>query len=363
MQLTAPAAALVTLALAAAATPAGADGELAVRGAYYKERSTRVEQPMLDGRFDVGDDAEVDTHVLIDAITSASVASGAAGTPFTEHRWEVGAGFSRQLGNLRLGGLGRYSTESDYRSFFGGVNGQLALADKNTVLGLAINAGRDHATNGGLQGGLMQRVEGNLTTLMGSASISQLLTPNSLVGVTYDFAWLEGFQQNPYRTVIAGGVPAAERHPDRRLRHAFFASAKDYVPQTGLTLIAGYRYYFDDWGIQAHTPELRLVQALPREASLALRFRYYWQSKADFYKEIYDSNDPMVEPYLSDDVKLSHFDGQTYGAQLDLPLSALGLTGDRGDIRATAVFEYLVQNNRFGDGVVAQMALTVPFRY
>lgn len=363
MQLTAPAAVLATLALAAAAAPVRADGEVAVRGAYYKERATRVEQPMMDARFDAGDDSEVDTHVLIDAITSASVSSGAAGAAFTEHRWEFGGGYNRQLGNLRLGAVARYSTESDYRSLFGGISGQLDLAQKNTTVGLAVNGGHDNINNAGLQGGLAQRIEGELNTVMASASFSQVLTPDLLVGVTYDFARLSGFQQNPYRTVVAGGLPEPERHPRLRHRHAFYANAKDYVEATRSTLIAGYRFYFDDWGIKAHTPEVRLVQALPHEIALALRYRYYWQSKADFYKEIYDSNDPMVEPYLSDDVKLSHFTGQTYGAQLDVPLSAVGFSGDRGDIRATAVFEYVIQNNRFGDAVIAQLALTVPFRY
>lgn len=363
MQLTAPAAMLATLALAATATPARADGEVAVRGAYFKERATRVEQPMIDARFDAGDDAELDTHVLVDAITSASVSSGAAANPFTEHRWEFGGGYSRQLGNLRLGGVARYSTESDYRSVFGGVNGQLELADKNTTVGLAINGGHDNIDNAGLQGGLAPRIEGTLQTVMASASFSQILTPDLLIGVTYDFARLSGFQQNPYRTVVAGGVAERERHPTLRKRHAFFANAKGYLPATRSTLIAGYRFYFDDWGIKAHTPEVRLMQLLPREVALALRYRYYWQSKADFYKAVYDTNDPAIEPYLSDDVKLSHFTGQTYGAQLDVPLSAIGFTGDRGDIRATALFEYVIQNNRFGNGVIAQMALTVPFRY
>ena len=38
---------------------ARADAELVVSGAYYKERSTRVVQPMLDARFDVGASGEI----------------------------------------------------------------------------------------------------------------------------------------------------------------------------------------------------------------------------------------------------------------------------------------------------------------
>src|SRR5204863_2376134 len=88
--------------LVIASAPARADGELTLRGVYYKERSTRVEQPMLDGRFDVGDSGEVDAHALVDAITSASAASGAADTSFSERRYEVGAGYTHTLGDYKL---------------------------------------------------------------------------------------------------------------------------------------------------------------------------------------------------------------------------------------------------------------------
>src|SRR4051812_49961908 len=87
------AAGLVSLAVA---TPARADGSLAVRGVYYKERATRVMQPMLDGMFDAGVHGVVTGHFLVDAITSASASSGAAdATAFTERRYEGGLGYAR----------------------------------------------------------------------------------------------------------------------------------------------------------------------------------------------------------------------------------------------------------------------------
>ena len=68
-------------------TPAWADGTLAVRGVYYKERATRVMQPMMDAIFDAGTHGIVTGHFLVDAITSASASSGADNSkPFTERR-------------------------------------------------------------------------------------------------------------------------------------------------------------------------------------------------------------------------------------------------------------------------------------
>src|SRR4051812_30080285 len=121
----------------AIAAPGRGDGTLAVRGVYYKERATRVMQPMLDAIFDAGTHGIVTGHFLVDAITSASASSGAVNaTPFNEVRYEGGAGYTRELGALTLGADARFSTESDYRSIYGGLRAQLELGQKNTVLGL-----------------------------------------------------------------------------------------------------------------------------------------------------------------------------------------------------------------------------------
>ena len=56
---------------------AHAGGEVIVRGAYYKEKATRVVQPMTDVRLEIGPDTEIAGHFLIDSITSASAAAGA----------------------------------------------------------------------------------------------------------------------------------------------------------------------------------------------------------------------------------------------------------------------------------------------
>src|SRR5215475_1780893 len=83
------------------ASPASADGTLAVRGVYYKERATRVMQPMLDGMFDAGVHGVVTGHFLVDAITSASASSGAVNAvPFNELRYEGGVGYALELRTL-----------------------------------------------------------------------------------------------------------------------------------------------------------------------------------------------------------------------------------------------------------------------
>ncbi|MBA3454595.1 MAG: hypothetical protein H0T42_16010, partial [Deltaproteobacteria bacterium] len=94
---------LVSVALLAATTAsASADGSVSARGVYYKERATRVVQPMLDGTFEAGTKGVLTAHFLVDAITSASASSGGADAmPFTENRYEGGAAYTHELENLR----------------------------------------------------------------------------------------------------------------------------------------------------------------------------------------------------------------------------------------------------------------------
>jgi len=352
----------VALSLAAAA-PARADGELSVRGAYYKERSTRVEQPMLDARFDVGEDGELRTHLLVDSISSASVAAGAAGTQFDEKRYEAGASYLHTIDIVRVGGGVRGSTEPDYKSAIGSLRGEVALGQRNTILGLNLAGGRDTLSNEGAQSDIVEPIEGRLWTAMGSLSVTQVVTPLLVAQATYDLVRLSGFQENPYRSVSAGGMLEPERVPDTRLRHAVQGSLRAFLPATRTTLAGGYRFYVDDWGVIGHTPEVRVIQEIVPDLDAHLRYRLHHQSAADFYEPTYPSADPAVEPYLTDDAKLSELTTHTIGLKLEVLASLLGVHGQLGQARGEAMFEYITQSTYFGNAVAAQIAVTFPLRY
>ncbi len=350
---------LAVAVVALAAAPAWADGELSMRGVYYKERATRVIQPMLDGLFEVGDHGTADAHVLVDAITSASVAAGNDGTYFTERRVEGGGGYVREVDLYKVGASVRYSSEPDYTSMFFGVRGAVELFDRNLAVTASANLGKDSMSNAGAPP-MVPRLEDDLSTVLGSIGLAQLLGRDMVASLTYDVSRLEGQQANLYRSVIAAGMQVAERHPDRRTRHAVAATFKWFVPSTMTTLIAGYRRYHDSWDLDAHTPEVRVIQDVGDGTAFSVRYRYHRQDKATFYQPRYDSS---TLEFLSDDIKLSAFDSHTMAAALELSGDVLGFTGRLGEMRGQIVIEYIDQNNRFGNALVAHAALTVPFAY
>ena len=360
-------------AVVALATTAHADGNVSVRGVYYKERATRVVQPMLDGMFEVGTRGLVTAHFLVDAITSASASSGAADAmPFSENRYEAGASYTHELENLRISSQGKYSTESDYISLFGGIRGELELAQKNAMLGVGIGVSRDSISAGSAQGlaapmiecqSGMSQAECALTSTSLFISGSQILSKNAIAGITYDVSGLKGYQANPYRSALSDDGIAAERHPNWRLRQAVAGSLRYFYPASQTTFIGAYRFYRDNWQINAHTPELRIVQAVGRTADASVRYRYHSQDKAVFYRDRYTTTDISVNRYLSDDVKLDDFTSHLFEAKLGVLGEAFGMSGRWAGARFEGILEYVRQHNRFGNAVIAHVALTVPFDY
>ncbi len=356
-----------------AGNSAHADGTLSARGVYYKERATRVMQPMLDAMFDVGAHGIVSGHFLVDAITSASSSSGADNaTPFTEKRYEGAVGYTHELGTLRVGGEAKYSTESDYRSIYLGVRAELDLAQKNTTLGLGGGLSKDKVSAAAAQGPSMPTLtcepgkvatECPLTVLSVYGSASQILSRNLVGGLTYDFARADGYQSNPYRMALADDGIAPERHPTLRRRTAIAGSIRYFIPSTQTTLIAAYRYYRDNWKVHAHTPEIRIVQQVGYTVDATIRYRFYTQSQAFFYRDRYPTTDAAAFPYLSDDVKLDAFRTHTFEAKLGVLGDTFGASGRWSAARFEGILSYVVQDNRFGNAIIAHVALTVPLDY
>jgi hypothetical protein len=371
----------ILLALALGGVAHG-DGTVTARGVYYKEKATRVVQPMLDGLFEIGARGLVNGHFLVDAITSASQSAGAVNaSAFTENRVEGGLGYTHLLDDIgdgaRVGASARYSTESDYKSFYAGARAEMDLAEKNTTIGLGGGYGRD-VISGGAEGGLGQIMlecergvaetpECLLETYSLFASASQLVNKQAMIGLSYDVTLMRGYQSNPYRSAIVGMNTEREAHPTERDRHAAAISGRYFFERSKTALIASYRYYRDNWlkrgaiGAGAHTPEVRVIQQIGDTVDAGLRYRFHTQLAAFFYQERYAMT-PM-DGFISDDVKLSTFRSHTVEAKVGMMGETFGLSGRWSAVRFEGIMMYIAQDNRFGNAFVFHAAVTLPFEY
>lgn len=347
-------------------------GSVALRGNYYYERSTRVVAPAFTAALESPRGVRADATYLIDAITSASQATGVVvDKPFREIRHDVqgGLGHEFDLGKtqLDLSLRGRFSKEPDYRSRGFGFAGALSMNQRNSVLRLngyyvddeVYAVVRDVPDQSSDQ--LVAQppdYKGKLNTLSLGLAWDQALSPRATLTLGYDLAVLQGFTANPYRTVE--GSP--EAHPDLRLRHAPYGWFSYYVVPSRTTLRAGYRFYRDDWEVTAQAPEVRAYQELGDHLLLRLRYRYYRQSESFFWRppgHVYTAEDV----YRTADPKMAAFHDHTMGGQLRVTLGFLSHTWLHAlrNAMLDGSLEYMISTSLYGNAWISQAGLLWPF--
>jgi hypothetical protein len=267
---------------------------ITLRGNYWRDRNTRVVQPSVDVAKQLPSGTQLSAHYLLDAITSASVAAGVLrDQPFTELRNEVGFSVGQIIGPVTLTGSYSYSDESDYWSHFVSLGAVLSLFQNNTIISGSLGYSNDRIAL--RMGPTLYNPIGGLQTIRAVATLTQVLTRHLLLSASYEIGVLgfgtpdNGFQANVYRTVNLGGAPARELVPYQRIRQAaalalFWHIA---VPSRIMPYIAfrpAYRFYWDDWGLLSHTPELRMY--VPTGfAEWRVTGRYYVQNHVTFWSD------------------------------------------------------------------------------
>ena len=75
-----------------------------------------------------------------------------------------------------------------------------------------------------------------------------------------------------------------------------------------------YRYYWDDWGMTAHTASLEVPVKISPNFSLSPFFRYHTQTGIKYFNEY--AATPTGLDYYSSDYDLSKFNSQNVGLNL-----------------------------------------------
>jgi hypothetical protein len=169
-----------------------------------------------------------------------------------------------------------------------------------------------------------------------SFSFSQILNKNAQFSIFFDLVKQDGWLANPMQRVYFGDVDNyyignaesipvytstsnkdvfqladdIERLPDTRSKFPIGMAFNYYLNET-FTLRTYYRYYFDDWGIKAHTVNLEIPIKITDKFTLYPSYRYYNQTEADYFAP-YEQHSFKSEYYTSD-YDLSKFNANQYG--------------------------------------------------
>jgi hypothetical protein len=329
---------LVLAAMAGCARRPGGEVE-AAQAIYVRTDSdaTAIVSPRTRAEGKIDGALSVEAAYTVDIWTGASVDVVTAATgAIHERRHEIQAGAGYERGDAALRGSYRYSTEPDYESHGGVLRGALELLQKNTVLTLDAFGSRDTVGRAGDPFFMEPQ-----WSLGGKLALTQVLSKRAIGGLSWETTAIQGFQSSPYRWVAiggrgvcAGGAPLCvpEQVPDERYRHAATALARHAGPG-GMSFGAKYRFYFDSWGLRSHAIEPDMALTVAEGGTLSLRYRYYTQGEANFYRPRYFELD--ATEYVTRDRKLSalytHMLGIAYthdiagaGSKFSLGLQASG---------------------------------------
>lgn len=150
---------------------------------------------------------------------------------------------------------------------------------------------------------------------------SQIINPRLQVSLLADFAFQDGLLSIPYnRVYFTNNTVSSEKLPMQRMKIPLGMRLNYFLGETFI-FRTYYRYFFDDWGIKAHTAQLEIPIKISPFVSLSPFYRYHHQTSNDYFKP-YGQHNPS-EKYYSSDYDLSSFNSQNIGLNLHyLPLES-----------------------------------------
>ncbi|MGJ8670081.1 MAG: DUF3570 domain-containing protein [Oceanococcus sp.] len=205
-----------------------------------------------------------------------------------------------------VGSLG-YSDEDDYQA----VSGGLELIKAAQHPGLVYSGGLQFSSDqlNPVRGASSQNVidSASKDTLNAFAGISWDASDSTAVQLAASLTWHDGYLSDPYKRVFlidqANTVP--DSRPNKRMLWSINSKLRHYLGSIKTALRADYRYFFDDWGIRAHTVKLSSNTPFASGWSLQPSVRWSSQSQADFYAVYFDS--APANGLQSSDYRLSPF--------------------------------------------------------
>ncbi len=334
---------------------------------YYSEdqRVTAVE-PVFKARKELDDNEFLNLRLVVDVLTGAS-ANGAVPMPFAQTfttpsgestyttaanetpldpsfkdaRVALSADWEKPINRTLRGVYGAYlSREYDYTSLGGSVTFSKDTEDKNRTYTAGIALSYDLVSPVGgapialspmpVPGKKQISSEDEDKTVMDLLiGVTQVLDRKSLLQLNYTIGTNNGYLTDPYKILsvidsssgqIIGTDPYLfENRPDSRLSQALYAK---YIHQfTEDVVYLTYRFFWDDWGINSHTIDVRYRYELGGGHYLQPHARYYLQSKADFYKPYLLDNEAAGTETASADYRLGDMTTTTLGLLYGLEIS------------------------------------------
>ncbi|MGH7282656.1 MAG: DUF3570 domain-containing protein [Polyangiaceae bacterium] len=262
------------------------------------------------------------THPAADVVTTASV---------HDFRNVAHGGFTLRKDTVAFDANYAYSTEHDYKSHTLSFGATTDLYEHNTQL--AINYARNFdfvcdrtqaAQDPPARYAALENSDGCFSSGQNplrktddiaidglQGSWSQSWTPTIATQLIYTAQITNGFQGNPYRSVIIGeGIKSQEHEPENRAREALAGRVNFFLRPLKAALRIGGRVYWDTWDVKSGTADAEFEKYFGERFRAEAKGRFYHQSGALFWSDDYSGGNAPLGPkgqYWTGDRELSPF--------------------------------------------------------
>ncbi|MFA5939671.1 MAG: DUF3570 domain-containing protein [Sinimarinibacterium sp.] len=230
-----------------------------------------------------------------------------SGASIEEERFDVQGAWTLPLADLDWSVALGYSTEDDYEAINGGIEGAYALQNGQLTVsgGLGYSYDQLDPEVGASSTDVIADADKDSFTAYGGAS--WVIDAQTLWQSTLSYTLHDGYLSDPYKRafIVDDAGTVRDARPGSRELWALSARFRHYVAAANAALHVDYRYFHDDWEIEAHTLELSWNQVFAETWRVTPAVRWYSQSQAYFYAPYYAS--ARSDGLASSDYRLSPY--------------------------------------------------------
>jgi len=304
----------------------------------YDGGGIEITGPSILVRKKLTQDFSAYANYYVDSISSASIDVLSYASPYDEDRTEVSLGGDYLLDETILSAGYTDSDENDFQAKTAWFGVSQDIFGGLTTISLGYARGWDtveQVTDPSFSEDVDRRSY--------RVGIGQVLTKNLVLNLDFEAITDEGFLNNPYRQVRYldasspdGYLWQPEVYPNTRTSNAFSIGARYFV-RTGSAVYGNARVFNDTWGVDAWDTQLGYVYSTPQDWLFDVSFRYYSQTAADFYSDLFAFAN--AQNFLARDKELSTFTDYSvrFSATYALPVADWGFV-ERGS--ASVVYDY-----------------------
>lgn len=313
-----------------------------------KEEASVIE-PMIFIEHQISEDTAITGHFVFDVWTAASdtkldASTGASGEGRKKQtRSSATLGVVKEIDKVTLGAGVGFSNEYDYRSFNGSLDISKSFAKDNFTIGMGVQLYKDQVSTFKdftlPKSAIISEFE-DRDIIAFSVNGSQILTPKAIVFFGMNYVKASKNLESTASSVLVANTREVEALPDERQRYSVSSRLVHGVTEASAINLS-YRYYWDEWDLDAHTVRLAyLFEVNDNEDYIEIFGRHHSQAKVKYFKESFDSR----EEFMTSDSDMAKFSSYEFGIFHSMSL------GDMGDVN---YFGFKFENVTLANSLVA----------